>query len=230
MLPKFDIVTFDCYGTLIDWEEGITSAFQAEASRDEVVLARDAIIAAYMEEEPKVEAGTFRPYREILRETAIRVTARLGWKIDSARAEFLPASLPSWRPFTDTNPALERLARRFQLGILSNIDDDLIAETRKHFTVDFDLIVTAAQVRSYKPGHAHFNEARARTEGKRLLHAARSYFHDVVPCSQLGIPVVWVNRNRASIPDGGPQPTHEVPDLASLADLLCGKSLATDEH
>lgn len=230
MLPEFDIITFDCYGTLIDWEEGITSAFQAEAARDGVLLERDAIVAAYMEEEPKVEAGPFRSYREILRETAVRVAERLSWKIDSSRGNFLPASLPNWKPFSDTNPALERLVRRFQLGILSNIDDDLIAETRKHFTADFDLIVTAAQVRSYKPGRAHFTEALARTAGNRLLHAARSYFHDVVPCSQLGIPVVWVNRNHASIPAGGAEPTHEVPDLAGLADLLFGKSLATDEH
>ncbi|HWP43326.1 MAG TPA: haloacid dehalogenase, partial [Blastocatellia bacterium] len=128
--------------------------------------------------------------------------------------------VPAWTPFADTNAALERLASRFELGILSNIDDDILDATRKHFTVDFALVVTAEQVRSYKPGHAHFLEAKRRAGARRLLHAAQSYFHDVVPASQLGIPVVWVNRNAETIPEGGARPTYEVPDLASLAGTL----------
>jgi 2-haloacid dehalogenase/putative hydrolase of the HAD superfamily len=215
----FDIITFDCYGTLIDWEGGIVGAFQAEAARDGISFGADDIMAAYMIEEPIVEVEQFRSYREVLTLTAQRVAARLGWSLDPARIGFLPESLPHWQPFPDTNPALERLASKFQLGILSNVDDDLLAATRRHFTTSFDLIVTAAQVRSYKPAHGHFTEALARTSGKKLLHAARSYFHDVVPTFQLGIPVVWVNRKGERAAEGGPLPTYEVRDLAALANL-----------
>jgi 2-haloalkanoic acid dehalogenase type II len=216
----FDIVTFDCYGTLIDWESGIVTAFQTEAAHDGVELAADDIVAAYGIEEPLVESGPYRSYSEVLDETARRVGARLGWNIERERSGFLAASLPNWPPFSDTNGALERLASKYDLGILSNVDDDLLAATRRHFTVSFDLIVTAQQVKSYKPGAAHFTEALARTGGRRLMHAAQSYFHDVVPTSRLGIPVVWVNRHSSPIEPGGPLPTHEVQTLTELADLM----------
>lgn len=216
----FDIITFDCYGTLIDWESGIICAFQSEAAMNGVELNRDRIITAYAAEEPRVESAPYRPYREVLGETARRVAATLGWELSAERAGFLAASLPDWKPFPDTNPALERLARRFQLGILSNIDDDLLAATRRQFSVDFDLIVTAQQMKSYKPGLAHFEEAIARAGKRRLLHAAQSYFHDVVPASKLGIPVVWINRKGSRVEPGGPLPTHEVRNLTELANLL----------
>ena len=217
---QFELITFDCYGTLIDWEAGIASAFQSEAARDGLNLNRSQIIAAYHTEEPIVESGEFRSYREVLGETALRVASQLGWDLEARREEFLAASLPHWKPFADTNAALERLARRFKLGILSNVDDDLIAETRRHFTVDFELVVTAQQVHSYKPSHAHFETALARLQGNRLLHAAQSYFHDVVPCSELGISVAWVNRKDELADVGGPQPTYEVRNLTELADLV----------
>jgi 2-haloalkanoic acid dehalogenase type II len=217
---EFDIITFDCYGTLIDWEGGIVEAFRSQAASDGVELVRDQIIAAYATEEPAVESEEYRPYRDVLAETARRAARRLGWKLSSERAEFLAESLVDWDPFPDTNPSLERLARKYKLGILSNVDDDLLAATRRHFTVDFELIVTAEQVRSYKPGLAHFKEAIARSGGERLLHAAQSYFHDVVPASRLGFPVVWVNRKGDLPESGGPLPTHEVGDLAELAEFL----------
>lgn len=220
MQTQFDIITFDCYGTLIDWEGGMVTAFTSEAARDGVSLDAKQIIAAYMAEEPLVQSGGYKPYREVLAETARRVSGRLGWRLAPERADFLAASLPHWKPFADTNAALERLARRYQLGILSNIDDDLLEATRKHFSVSFDLIVTAQQVKSYKPGFAHFKEALARAGGKRWLHAAQSYFHDVVPASKLEIPAVWVNRNGDRPEPGGPLPTSEVRNLAALVDLL----------
>ena len=219
-IADFDFITFDCYGTLIDWESGIVNAFQSEAARDGVQLQRPEIVAAYHVEEPVVESGEFRTYREVLGETAIRVAARLGWKLERDGSGFLAASLPGWEPFADSTFALERLAGKFKLGILSNVDDDLIAETRRHFTVDFDLLITAQQVRSYKPSHGHFKAALARLEGKRLLHAAQSYFHDVVPCSKLGVPVAWVNRKGEHSDAGGPKPTYEVRNLSELANLL----------
>ena len=218
----FDLITFDCYGTLIDWESGIINAFQSEALAGGVSLNPADIAAAYMIEEPIVESGPYQPYREVLANTALAVAVRLGWKLEPERASFLAESVARWRPFPDTNAALEKLASRYSLGILSNIDDDILAQTIEQFSVRFDLIVTAAQVESYKPGHAHFLEAIKRGNGKRILHAAQSYFHDVVPASALGVPAAWVNRRHERADEGGPAPTYEVNTLSELAGVLLG--------
>jgi len=200
---RYEVITFDCYGTLIDWESGIRAAFES-VNFDGAVALR-----AYREIEPQVERD-YRPYRDVLRETGSRI----------APAVRLAESLPSWKPFPDTNPALERLRRAgIRLGILSNVDDDLLAETRKHFTVDFDLIVTAQQVRSYKPAHRHFVEARKRIGNARWLHAAQSNLHDIVPANQLGIPNAWINRHGESALPGG-HPTFEFGNLTQLADAM----------
>ncbi len=216
----FDLITFDCYGTLIDWERGITTAFQSEAARQGATLDADKIIAAYHIEEPAAESASYAPYREILAETAMKVAARLGFQLAPNRAGFLAESLPDWLPFPDTNSALERLASRFKLGILSNVDDDLLAATRRHFTVQFDPVVTAQQVKSYKPADGHFDEGRRRAGTRKWLHAAQSYFHDVVPARKHGIAVAWVNRKSERPFEQGPFPDLETKSLAGLADLL----------
>src|SRR5205085_10804825 len=155
MSLAFDLITFACYGTLIDWEAGIVAAFQREAALHGKTLDAGAIIAAYHAEEAAVESEPYHAYREVLTKTARRVAARPGMSVNAERANFLVESLPHWQPFADTNPPLERLVKRYRLGILSNVDDDLLAATREHFTVRFDLIVTAQQVGSYKPSHGH---------------------------------------------------------------------------
>ena len=218
MTRRYDIVTFDCYGTLIDWESGISDAFLRAAREDGIELRRDEVLGAYARIEPVVEREQFRLYRDVLTETAARVARALGWPLAYERGTFLADSLRDWKPFPDTNPALERLrAAGHQLGVLSNIDDDLFAATRRHFTVDFDLLVTAQQVRSYKPGQAHFLKAKERIGEKRWLHAAQSNFHDITPATALGIDNAWVNRKNET---GGVQPTYEVRDMAGLAELL----------
>jgi 2-haloalkanoic acid dehalogenase type II len=222
MPPNYDIVTFDCYGTLIDWEEGIGTAFEHAASEARREAHRSTVLAVYAELEPQIQAQRYRSYRDVLTLTAERVARRLGWDPPVGSGRFLPESLGSWRPFPDTNDALERMANSgLELGILSNVDDDLLEQTRRHFPVTFSCIVTAAQVGSYKPAEGHFREARRRIGGRRWLHAAQSYFHDVVPARNLGIPVAWVNR-KGEEPAGDARPDYEVPDLASLADLVAG--------
>jgi len=217
---SYDILTFDCYGTLIDWEDGIVSAFTREAAADDVALDGSRIVAEYHDVEPEVESSKYRPYREVLIETAVRVARRLGWTLSEERARFLPDSLPEWMPFPDTNPALVELAEAgHRLGILSNVDDELLDETRRHFPVSFDLIVTAQQVRSYKPAHGHFLEARRRIGGARWLHASQSFFHDVVPAVTLGIPVAWINR-KAEPRSGTATADVELRNLTDLADWL----------
>jgi 2-haloacid dehalogenase/putative hydrolase of the HAD superfamily len=210
---QFDVITFDCYGTLIDWESGIAGAFIAAGAG----RSRDEILRAYEKIEPVVESERYQLYSDVLTETAVRVASTLGWETDGA---FLPQSLPSWKPFPDTNAALERLvAAGYRLGILSNVDDVLIAATRKHFPVELDLIVTAQQVRSYKPAPPHFLAAREAIGKARWLHAAQSNFHDIVPCNTLGIPTAWVNRRGEEALPGG-TPMYEVKDLKGLADAL----------
>lgn len=217
----YDVITFDCYGTLIDWERGICDAFARLAAAEGRQLDGGEVLLAYAELEPVVEAETYRCYRDVLTETAQRVCERLGWPIAREQAVFLPESLPHWPPFPDTNSALERLAAAgYTLGILSNIDDDLLAETRRHFTVPFEILVTAQQVRSYKPAHGHFYAARQRVGSRRWLHAAQSYFHDVRPARSLGIPVAWINRKAEKSSDGG-HADREFRTLTELADWLC---------
>jgi 2-haloalkanoic acid dehalogenase type II len=216
----YDVVTFDCYGTLIDWRDGIAGAFLAAAAADGVRLQGPAVLAAYAEIEPEVEHEAYRPYRDVLAETARRVAARLGWPLAPERASFLPDSLPRWRPFPDTNPALARLvAAGYRLGILSNVDDDLLAGTRRHLDAPFDVVVTAQQVGAYKPAPAHFETARARIGRGRWVHAAQSYFHDVVPAVRQGVPVAWINRH-AEAPSGSARADREFRSLTELADWL----------
>jgi len=213
-MNRYDVITFDCYGTLIDWETGIRRAFAGEG------LDADAALAAYAEVEPLVERETYRRYHDVLTAAAQAVAERLGTPV--ARPSFLAESLPSWMPFADTNAALERLrAAGIRLGILSNIDDDLLASTRRHFTVDFELIITAQQLRSYKPAAAHFVAARQRIGGARWLHAAQSNFHDIVPANALGIDTAWINRH-GQPPLAGGKPAYELRDLAAFADAMTG--------
>ena len=219
-MAAYDFVTFDCYGTLIDWESGIAGAFIQNAASDGVTLQRDDVLRAYAKAERAIESDAWRSYRTVLTEAAIVVAQALGWPLDPHRASFLADSLPSWTPFADTNPSLERLrAAGANLGILSNTDDDLIAATRKHFTVPFDLVITAQQVRSYKPKHAHFLAARERIGDVKWLHAAESNFHDVVPANALGIASAWINRKGESQLPGG-NPHYEFTDLTGLAALI----------
>ena len=222
MNRDFDFVTFDCYGTLVDWESGIADAFVRAAREDGIELRADEVLRAYRLIEPVVEREHFRLYRDVLSESATRVAHALGWRLAYERGTFLVTSVSNWKPFTDTNPALERLrSAGYKLGILSNVDNDLLAATRRHLTVDFDLIVTAEQVRSYKPAQGHFVKAKEQVGDARWLHAAQSNVHDIVPANGLGISTAWINRHGASAMPGG-TPTYEFRDLTGLADMLTG--------
>ena len=221
MGAPYDIITFDCYGTLVDWQAGIGAAFMEAAAEDGVRLAREEILAAHAEIEPRVQAEGFRTYRDVLTETARRMALGFGWAIDHPKARFLAESLPAWKIFEDTNAALQRLRDAgCRLGILSNVDDDLLCATMHQFDCGFELIITAQQVRSYKPAETHFLTARETIGEDRWLHAAQSWFHDVVPATRLGIPTAWINRNRETMP-GDAKPEHELIDLAGLAERLC---------
>ena len=151
-LPKnVTFVTFDVYGTLIDWETGIYDAFSKEAARDGVEIDRAVLIPMFQEISREIEGGSYELYAEVLRRTAIEIAKRLEWPLEPSRSGFLPDSVQRWMPFKETATQLQKLSKKYSLGLISNIDDKLLGQTRRHINVDFDLVVTAQQVRSYKP-------------------------------------------------------------------------------
>jgi 2-haloacid dehalogenase len=218
---KVNWVTFDVYGTLIDWEEGVWQAFSAEAARDGFTIEREEIIPLFHEISREIESGSYELYAEVLRRTAVEIARRLGWPLEPSRSGFLPDSVQRWGPFKETNTQLNKFSKGFQTGLVSNIDDKLLGQTRRHIPTDFDLVVTAQQVRSYKPDPAHFNECARRIGGKKgWVHVASSYYHDVEPCIKAKVPVIWVNRNREQLDAGQKKPTEEVRTLLDAAKLL----------
>jgi 2-haloacid dehalogenase/putative hydrolase of the HAD superfamily len=221
-IPKHvSFLTFDVYGTLIDWEAGAYEAFAAEAQRDGFTLEREELIPLFYEIQQQIQAGSYELYAEVLRRTAIQIAKRLGWPLEPSRSGFLPDSIQRWQPFKETRPVLARLAKKHKLGLLSNVDDKLLGHTRRHIPLDFDLVVTAQQVRSYKPDLAHFNECERRMGTKRgWVHVAASYYYDVEPCLKKRIPVIWVNRSKAQLEPGQKKPDAEVATLREAAKLL----------
>jgi 2-haloacid dehalogenase len=221
-LPKnINWVTFDVYGTLIDWETGAYDAFKREADRDGFTIEREELLPHFHEIQQEIQSGSYELYAEVLRRTAVRISKELGWPLEPSRSGFLPDSIKAWKPFKETNAQLDRFKKVYDIGLLSNVDDKLLGETRRHFRTDFDLVVTAQQVRSYKPDLAHFTECERRIGGKKgWVHIAASYYHDVEPCLKKKIPVIWVNRNKQELEPGQKAPTAEVPNLREAAKLL----------
>ncbi|HEY4428440.1 MAG TPA: HAD family hydrolase [Solirubrobacteraceae bacterium] len=221
-IPKnVTFVTFDVYGTLIDWETGIYEAFAKEAARDDFEIDRNVLIPLFHEISREIEGGSYELYAEVLRRTAIEIAKRLDWPLEPSRSGFLPDSVQRWQPFRETNAQLQKLSKKYKLGLLSNIDDKLLGQTRRHIPIDFDLVVTAQQVRSYKPELAHFTETARRMGGKRgWVHVASSHYHDVVPCIKQRVPVIWVNRSKETLDSSQKKPTAEVANLKEAAKLL----------
>ena len=205
---------------MIDWNSGLRNALAATIGTTGREVDREALLSAYHELEPVVQAEAHQSYRQVLRETARRTAERFSRSISEGAANTFADSLPNWLPFPDTNPSLDRLhAAGYRLGILSNVDNDLLAGTLRHISVSFDLIVTAEEVGSYKPAPAQFQTARERIGKATWLHAAQSYFHDVVPAHGEGIPVAWINRLHER-PGGAVRPDRELENLSELANWL----------
>ena len=223
----FELLTFDCYGTLIDWEAGIIAAVrQVSAAHGSSPNAAD-ILAAFGEAEHVVQEERYRSYRDVLALTLEQMGPRLGFGPTSAERDAFAASVGDWPAFTDTVEALRRLGARYHLGIVSNVDDDLFARSQKLLQTDFGWVVTAQQVRSYKPATAHFDEmvARSGIPRERTLHVAQSLFHDIAPASSLGYATLHVNRptrgsGGGATPPSGALPDGEVTDMAGAARLL----------
>lgn len=219
---KVTWVTFDVYGTLIDWEAGILDAFQREAQREGFTIEEpDKIFPRFLELQHEIEGGSYELYAEVLRRCAVTIAKEIEWPLEPSRSGFLPDSLPRWRPFKETNTQLARFGKKFQTGLISNIDDKLLGETRRHIPQDFDLVVTAQQVRSYKPDAAHFTEFARRVGGKKnWVHIASGTHTDIEPALKAKVPVIWVNRRKEQLDPGAKKPTEEVKTLLEAAKLL----------
>ena len=223
---QFRVISFDCYGTLIDWETGIFSALRPILAAHGKTIADSELLRLYAELESEAESGDFRPYFEVLQSVVRGFGHRLGFNPTESEVRSLPGSLPNWLPFPDTIAALRRLKVHYQLAVISNVDADLFASTARRLEVPFDFVVTAQEARAYKPSLSMFKLAQQRTgvSSDQWLHVAQSIYHDVIPARSLGMTTVWVNRPSPRPGSGAAkaasaQPDLEVPDLKTLAEL-----------
>jgi 2-haloacid dehalogenase len=225
---RFELLTFDCYGTLINWEEGILRCLHrilAAHGRD----TDDAtILQLYGDFEARAEQGEYRPYREVLQSVVRQFGEQLGFAPTDREVHSLPDSLREWRPWPDTVTALRELRNRFRLAIVSNVDDDLFAATKPQLEVEFDQIITAQQAVAYKPSLKIFELALSRVgaPAHRVLHVGQSLYHDVIPAQLLGLATVWVNRPSARAGVGAVKAVEGHPDLqvSSLAELAAASA------
>lgn len=226
----YAVLTFDCYGTLIDWETGIWDALQPILSTHGATMEREAALELYGLLESEIERGEYCEYKAVLRGVLEGFGARLGFAPTPAELDGFAHSVQDWPPFPDSPAALVTLHKRYRLAIVSNVDDDLFEHSAQKLGIDFDWVITAQQVRSYKPAPTHFHTALRRIglPKAQILHVAQSLFHDIATAKSLGLSTVWVNRRHDNPGAGATPPTEatpdlEVPDLATLARLSARK-------
>ena len=226
-LKKFNVLTFDCYGTLIDWESGILNALARLREEARLPETDDELLEHFALIESSAQQGEYKPYREILREVMLNMAGHFQVTLEKYGEDTLVSSLMYWKPFPDTVEALKYLKEHYKLAVISNIDDDLFAHSARHLGVRFDWAITAQQVQSYKPSLNNFERAVEIIGFPReeILHVAQSLYHDITPANELGLANVWVNR-RHNVKGSGATypadavPTLEVPDLATLAMMV----------
>lgn len=226
---RFEILTFDCYGTLINWEEGILGCLHRILAAHRTKPTDDAtILKLYGDFEASAEAGEYRPYREVLQSVVWQFGKQLGFAPTDEEVCSLPESLRDWKPWPDTVAALQILHSRFRLAVISNVDDDLFATTQPQLGVKFNQVITAQQAGAYKPSLKIFELALSRigTPAKRILHVGQSIYHDVIPAQSLGLATVWVNRPSPRAGVGAVKSAEGKPDLevSSLAELAAAST------
>src|ERR1700742_2381901 len=219
-LKNINWVTTDCYGTLIDWEKGIVEAVKKEADKDGFSFEEQPFLDRFFEVQAEVMAGSYELYAEVLRRSIVKVAGELGWEIEPSRAQFLPNSVAYWLPFREANAAMDRLGKKYEIGIISNIDDKLLGISRRPLRPELDLVATAQQVRSYKPDPVHFKECARRIGGKKgWLHIGCNYTTDIAPVLKMGVPVIWVNRHGEKL-EGRKAPSATVKNFREAAKKL----------
>jgi 2-haloacid dehalogenase len=220
---RFEVLTFDCYGTLINWEEGILRCLHRVLANHGKDIDDATILRLYGDFEARAEQGEYRRYREVLQSVVRQFGQQLGFEPTSEEVRSLPESLQEWQPWPDTVAALRELRSRFRLAIISNVDDDLFAATLPKLGVEFDQIITAQQAGAYKPSLKIFELALSRVgvPAQRILHVGQSVYHDVLPAQSLGLATVWVSRPSPRTGVGAVKAAEGRPDLqvSSLAEL-----------
>jgi 2-haloacid dehalogenase len=225
-LTRFKVLTFDCYGTMIDWESGIFAALRPILAAHNKEMSDSALLALYADLELAAEQGEYLRYRDVLQSVVRGFGERLGFAPTDAEVRSLPESVATWQPFPDSVESLHKLSSHYQLAVMSNIDDDLFAATASKLEVAFSNVITAQQAGCYKPCMNIFRltEKRIGVSRGQWLHVGQSIYHDVIPAQSLGLATVWVNR-RSPRPGAGAAkmavatPDLEVPDLHTLAKL-----------
>jgi 2-haloacid dehalogenase len=223
---RFDVLTFDCYGTLIDWEAGILARLRTILGPLGVDAADDDLLERYARAEAAAEAAGYLRYREVLARSAEALCRELGVTAEPTALAAFGGSVGDWPAFPDSPAALTRLATRYRLAVITNCDDDLFAASNRRLGVTFDHVITAEQVGAYKPSTRNFEVAFARigVPRERILHVAQSLFHDHVPAKRLGMTTAWIDRRQGRAGSGATPPAEAVPDLvvpsmAAFADL-----------
>jgi 2-haloacid dehalogenase len=223
----YAVLTFDCYGTLIDWESGIWAALEPIFAAHDVTIERETALELFGVLESEIERGEYVEYKTVLWRVLEGLGKRLGFTPTAEELQAFSVSVRVWQPFPDSPDALKALGKKYKLVIVSNVDDDLFAYSAQKLGVTFDNVITAQQVKSYKPATPHFHEAfkRIGLPREKILHVAQSLFHDIVTAKSLGLSTVWVNRRHNQGGSGATPPTEatpdvKVPDLASLARLV----------
>lgn len=222
---RYQWLSFDCYGTLVDWETGISDAVAEALTRQGIHKSHSEILQLFANAEPRVQSSPdYLDYRHVLREVMATIGSDLGLRLTESELACLVDTLPRWPVFPDAADALSAMKSRYKLAIISNVDDDLFAGTARALGIEFDAVLTSQQARSYKPNLRNFNLAAQRMEVEKAewLHIAESLYHDIGPANRLGIASVWVNRADRG---GGTRQTDAVPDLtvpdlATLAQMM----------
>ena len=224
----FDALTFDCYGTLIDWEAGILAGLRPALEAHGVRATDDEVLEAYSTVESALEAGPYLRYRSVLERAFREVCRTFGVEAGEAAAEAFGSSVGAWPAFPDSTEALRALRQRFRLGVITNCDDDLFAASNRRLAVEFEWVVTAQSVGSYKPNPANFEAALAIIDvpRDRILHVAQSLFHDHVPAKRLGLRTAWINRRQGRPGSGATPPATAEPD-ATFPDMATFAAVAT---
>jgi 2-haloacid dehalogenase len=225
---RFEAITFDCYGTLIDWEAGLTAAFRPVFVGRGKPFDPDAVLERFAVHEAAVEAGPYRRYRDVLAAALRGVSTDFGIEPTADEIETFAGSVGEWPAFPDTAAALARLSGRFRLGVITNCDDDLFAASLPKLGVPFEWVITAQQVGAYKPDQRNFETAFARITlpRERILHVAQSLFHDHAPAQRLGLTSVWIDRRADRAGSGATPPSDATPD-ATFPDMVSFAAAAT---
>ncbi len=220
---RIRLLSFDCYGTLIDWRKSILDILEPLFNETGVVFSRDELFEVFLQADRGMTGSMYMPYREMLAEILLLMADELRVSISHGSRYILSDRFGDWQPFPDTIESLQALKERYRLAILSNVDDDLFSITSALLGIEFDYILTAEQLGSYKPSEKNFNLAQERfgLGLEEILHVAQSIHHDIIPSNTLGWNNVWVNRYaEPERTDPREFPDLEVPDLASLVRIL----------